>query len=388
MLRIREDGRSPRTSCATRRTSATWSSPAPTASRSSTHDLHLLFTSPAARSLLGLTGDATPSPRRRPARPARRPRTRTASARPFAAGAGATLHFRVVGEDGATRELEVERLRAPRQRPPRAVPARRHHPPPPRARARAHGLHRPPDRAAQPRAAVRRRWRRPPLAAAAACSCSTSTGSRRSTTSAGHEAGDQLLVEVARRLNTVVRDDDLVARLGGDEFAVLVTGTVAEGEEVAQRVVDVLAMPHRTGEWAFAVGASVGVAPLGVAGGQVAFREADAALRAAKQPARAACGWRTTSCRASPRPPAPTSPPRWPTARCTLRLDAACRADGRLDMCTPSPCGSTRCYGRVRGQDLWGAAERQGATAALQEWLLRSACAEVARAADDVVASP
>src|SRR3954453_14046607 len=43
---------------------------------------------------------------------------------------------------------------------------------------------------------------------------------------AGHEAGDQLLVEVARRLHTVVREDDLVARLGGDEFAILVTGNL------------------------------------------------------------------------------------------------------------------------------------------------------------------
>src|SRR3712207_5741210 len=66
---------------------------------------------------------------------------------------------------------------------------------------------------------------------------------------AGHEAGDQLLVEVARRLGTLVRDDDLVARLGGDEFAVLVTGSLTDAEEVAQRVVDVLRPPHRTREW-------------------------------------------------------------------------------------------------------------------------------------------
>ena len=37
----------------------------------------------------------------------------------------------------------------------------------------------------------------------------------------GHSAGDQVLVQVARRVVTSVRDVDLVARLGGDEFAVL-----------------------------------------------------------------------------------------------------------------------------------------------------------------------
>ncbi|MEI4272844.1 diguanylate cyclase [Klenkia sp. LSe6-5] len=99
---------------------------------------------------------------------------------------------------------------------------------------------------------------------------------------AGHEAGDQLLVEVALRLRTVVRDVDLVCRLGGDEFAVLVAGDLPQALEAAQRVVDVMALPHRAAGRTFAIGASVGVAPVGAHGGQVAFREADAALRMAK----------------------------------------------------------------------------------------------------------
>jgi len=89
---------------------------------------------------------------------------------------------------------------------------------------------------------------------------------------AGHEAGDQLLVETARRLQVVVREDDLVARLGGDEFAVVVSGTLEESVEVAQRVVDALALPHRTAVRSVAGGASGGGAPLRSAGGQSAFR--------------------------------------------------------------------------------------------------------------------
>src|SRR5207253_11706 len=37
----------------------------------------------------------------------------------------------------------------------------------------------------------------------------------------GHAAGDQLLVEVARRLSSSLRDTDVLARLGGDEFAII-----------------------------------------------------------------------------------------------------------------------------------------------------------------------
>src|SRR5207244_1865429 len=37
----------------------------------------------------------------------------------------------------------------------------------------------------------------------------------------GHEAGDELLLEMSRRLRDCVRDDDTVARLGGDEFTII-----------------------------------------------------------------------------------------------------------------------------------------------------------------------
>ena len=50
----------------------------------------------------------------------------------------------------------------------------------------------------------------------------------------GHEAGDQLLVEVARRLKTCVREEDTVARFGGDEFVVLLTELKADPAESVQ----------------------------------------------------------------------------------------------------------------------------------------------------------
>ncbi len=75
----------------------------------------------------------------------------------------------------------------------------------------------------------------------------------------GHGAGDAVLVEVARRLRAQVRPDDVVARLGGDEFAVLLPQASAEAtEEVCERLLEALAVPHRVSGRLLAVGLSVG----------------------------------------------------------------------------------------------------------------------------------
>lgn len=61
----------------------------------------------------------------------------------------------------------------------------------------------------------------------------------------GHEAGDELLVGVARVLRSVVRDGDLLARLGGDEFAVVLLGARRdEMVRIAERVAEALHFPR------------------------------------------------------------------------------------------------------------------------------------------------
>ena len=50
----------------------------------------------------------------------------------------------------------------------------------------------------------------------------------------GHETGDQMLIEVANRLQCIVRESDTVARLGGDEFVVLLSGLGTDSERAAQ----------------------------------------------------------------------------------------------------------------------------------------------------------
>ncbi len=63
----------------------------------------------------------------------------------------------------------------------------------------------------------------------------------------GHNVGDQLLIQVARRLQQSVRESDIVARLGGDEFVVVLSGIEKDGDgvaEIASKLVTQLAAPY------------------------------------------------------------------------------------------------------------------------------------------------
>jgi len=76
--------------------------------------------------------------------------------------------------------------------------------------------------------------------------------------SLGHGVGDQLLASVARRLEAIVRPDDLVARIGGDEFALLLGD--CDTASVAQRIVSALRRPFDVAGNPLSVSASIGVA--------------------------------------------------------------------------------------------------------------------------------
>ncbi len=78
----------------------------------------------------------------------------------------------------------------------------------------------------------------------------------------GHEAGDLLLVEVARRLAAQVRATDLVARLGGDEFTVLLENAGDAGDRLQQceRLVSALSLPHALGGRQLVSTPSLGIA--------------------------------------------------------------------------------------------------------------------------------
>ncbi|MFH9418394.1 diguanylate cyclase CdgB [Streptomyces rochei] len=76
----------------------------------------------------------------------------------------------------------------------------------------------------------------------------------------GHNAGDAVLIEVARRLSGGVRDGDTVARLGGDEFVILANGLGrADAQDLAVRLRNEIIQPIRAEGRAVRVGASFGI---------------------------------------------------------------------------------------------------------------------------------
>jgi diguanylate cyclase (GGDEF)-like protein len=81
----------------------------------------------------------------------------------------------------------------------------------------------------------------------------------------GHQAGDSVLIEIARRLRSVTRATDTVCRIGGDEFGIVCEAfsDLSGLEMLAQRLVDIVAQPILLGLTTAQVGLSVGVAVAG-----------------------------------------------------------------------------------------------------------------------------
>lgn len=102
----------------------------------------------------------------------------------------------------------------------------------------------------------------------------------------GHEAGDELLRQVATRLKACVRASDVVARVGGDEFVVLVVqpGGEERTRALARRIVADVARPYRIGQAECRVTTSIGIATHRAGAVDVAdmMRRADAAMYRAK----------------------------------------------------------------------------------------------------------
>lgn len=108
----------------------------------------------------------------------------------------------------------------------------------------------------------------------------------------GHEVGDAVLVEIAKRMQSLVRSEEVVGRLGGDEFVLLlhrlsVDERIAHDKalHVAEKMIDAISKPYYLNGEAMHVGASIGVRLLGFDGldTETAISQADTAMYRAKE---------------------------------------------------------------------------------------------------------
>jgi diguanylate cyclase (GGDEF)-like protein/PAS domain S-box-containing protein len=103
----------------------------------------------------------------------------------------------------------------------------------------------------------------------------------------GHHVGDQLLVEVSKRLLSGVRESDTLVRLGGDEFVMLMNGVqkMEELSHVMQRILASVSLPFVIDGWDYKISCSIGVSiyPDDGQGPEDLLKHADTAMFKAKQ---------------------------------------------------------------------------------------------------------
>jgi diguanylate cyclase (GGDEF)-like protein len=103
----------------------------------------------------------------------------------------------------------------------------------------------------------------------------------------GHRAGDEILCEMARRLEALLRQSDTVARVGGDDFTVLAQDLAqpCDAELVAAKILSTLARPFRLGSELTNIGASLGISLIPDHGEDpvTLLRHADLAMHSAKR---------------------------------------------------------------------------------------------------------
>jgi diguanylate cyclase (GGDEF)-like protein/PAS domain S-box-containing protein len=103
----------------------------------------------------------------------------------------------------------------------------------------------------------------------------------------GHSAGDTVLVAIAQRLRSLVREIDTVARLGGDEFVILLQemGHPRDATRVAEKIIEAVREPVEVGGRQYLLGVSVGIAhfPEHAPNMEGLMQKADIAMYRAKQ---------------------------------------------------------------------------------------------------------
>lgn len=103
----------------------------------------------------------------------------------------------------------------------------------------------------------------------------------------GHDAGDALLKQIANRIKSMLREEDMLARMGGDEFTILINDINAENEAgiIAQKLLRTMHMPMSLGTQEKYVTLSIGIAIYPFAGNTTTelLKAADTAMYQVKK---------------------------------------------------------------------------------------------------------
>ncbi len=202
--------------------------------------------------------------------------------------------------------------------------------------------------------------------------------------SMGHKAGDVLLVTIAARLRSALRDTDTVARLSGDEFVVILTEHEDEklSVDIVQRLMDSVARPVMLGSKEFMVTASIGVAvyPTDGAPADTLIEHADIAMYRAKKLGRNNFQFYTPAMNDE--------------ALERVRIETALRSalernefvlhyQPQVDLKTGKICGMEALLrwkhpelGMVAPSRFIGVAEETGLIVQIGAWVMRTACAQ------------
>ena len=208
----------------------------------------------------------------------------------------------------------------------------------------------------------------------------------------GHPVGDELLREVAQRITTCVRKNDIVARLGGDEFAVLqrVEAVPRDPMKLAERLIALVSAPYFLGGNQMEIGTSIGISmtPTDSANADELMRDADLALYEAKQSGRGVFRFFEPSMHEQVQ------------ARRELELDLKAAIAGDQFELNYQPVVSTQDRslksfealirwrhpqrGLVSPADFIPLAEETGLITPIGEWVFREACRMVATLPKDI----
>jgi diguanylate cyclase (GGDEF)-like protein/PAS domain S-box-containing protein len=199
----------------------------------------------------------------------------------------------------------------------------------------------------------------------------------------GHSVGDQLLIEISRRLKAAIRTEDTLSRMGGDEFIVILPRTDAiDATNVAAKLIEVVSAPYRIGQHELVATPTIGIAIYPEDGQDVETlsKNADAAMHKAKQEGRNGFRFFTPAMQAnSARNLRLTSDLRHALARGQLALHYQPQIslqDGRIVGAEALLRWQHPELGNISPAEFIPVAESSGLIIPIGEWVLRTAATQ------------